>query len=79
MSTTADTILDFESAPVKPQGLPTSELARDQYDDDKKGGVEDITVAVGDRPSGTPLEMDSELIPTEEDLLTLRKVAAPLP
>jgi POT family proton-dependent oligopeptide transporter len=76
----ATTILDFESAPVNPKGLPTSELARTGYDDDKKGGLDEITVAtydVGAREQAE--EMDSELIPTEEDLLTLRKVAAPLP
>lgn len=79
MSTTANTIIDFESAPVKPQGLPTSELARQHYDDDKKTAHDDISVpVVSSLPEGSD-EMDPELIPTEEDLLTLRKVAAPLP
>lgn len=75
MSNTATTILDFESAPVNPKGLPTSELARN----DKKQDLEDISVKVDSAMPGGAEEMDSELIPTEEDLLTLRKVAAPLP
>jgi POT family proton-dependent oligopeptide transporter len=80
MSTTANTIMDFESAPVKPQGLPTSELARNHYTDDKKLDVGDeITVPVVQSAPGGSEEMDSDLIPTEEDMLTLRKVAAPLP
>lgn len=76
MSTTAATTLDYQSAPVKPAGLPTSEV---QHHDDKKDYSEDLTEPVVTGVPGELEEMDSELIPTEEDMLTLRKVAAPLP
>jgi POT family proton-dependent oligopeptide transporter len=79
MSNTANTVLDFQSAPVNPRGQPTSELAHTEYDDDKKFNSEDITVPVTSSVSRGRDEMDMELVPTEEDLLTLRKVAAPLP
>jgi POT family proton-dependent oligopeptide transporter len=78
MSNTANTVLDFQSAPVSARGNPTSELARDHYDD-KKGDVDDISVPVVSAVGEGRDEMDTELIPSEEDLLTLRKVAAPLP
>jgi POT family proton-dependent oligopeptide transporter len=74
MSNTASTVLDFQSAPVNAKGQPTAELANPALHDDKKYDMEDITVQVGGAH-----EIDTELVPTEEDLLTLRKVAAPLP
>lgn len=71
--------LDFQSAPVNPRGMATSELAH-KHNDDKKMMEEDINVYVSPSGQETGMEvMDPELVPTEEDLLTLRKIAAPLP
>lgn len=76
MSPTADPILDFQSAPLNPRGLPTSETA---HDDKKNLETEDNIMPVVGSHGGEAEHMDSELIPTEEDMLTLRKVAGPLP
>lgn len=69
-----DTILDFESAPVPARGLPTADHG------EKKETFDDTIVAISpNAPDHGGEEMDAELIPSEEDMLTLRKVAAPLP
>ena len=65
-----NTLIDFQSAPVKPQGMPTAELGSQE-----KITQDDVTVF----PASHGEDIDPALIPTEEEMLTLRKVAAPLP
>ena len=70
----ATTTLDFESAPVVPQGLPTTELDRK---DTKHDMSPDVMVTSADEIDHD--DIDPASVPTEEELLTLRKIAAPLP
>ena len=70
----ATTTLDFESAPVLPQGLPTTELDRK---DSKHAHPSDVMVT-GAHEIDLDV-IDPSTVPTEEEMLTLRKVAAPLP
>jgi hypothetical protein len=71
-------IVDFHTAPVAAQGQPTAELSHQGFSDEKdekalygtSGG--EITV------SGAQEQLSDDLVPTEEDLLTLRKVPAPM-
>ena len=74
MATSATTTLDFQSAPVPPEGLPTAE----KYDHDEKFGLDDAEISATVMPGHHDVT-DPELIPTEEDMLSLRKVPAPLP
>jgi POT family proton-dependent oligopeptide transporter len=78
MSTAGAVTLDFQSAPINPRGMPTAEIGHN-HNDDKKMMEEDINVYVNPSTETGMEVMDPELIPTEEDLLTLRKVPAPLP
>jgi len=68
------TTLDFESAPVLPQGLPTTELDRK---DSKYDISPDVMVTAAHDINDD--DIDPALVPTEEELLTLRKVPAALP
>lgn len=71
-------IADLHSAPLDGHGQPTAELGpsmRGEKDlkDEKElygHGEEDVTVAAAQ------YHISDDLIPTEEDLLTLRKVPA---
>ena len=68
----------MHSAPVDGHGQPTAELGpailgeKDLKDEKDlyRGGEEDVTV------SAAQFHISDDLIPTEEDLLTLRKVPA---
>jgi POT family proton-dependent oligopeptide transporter len=84
----ANPILDFESAPVRPEGLPTAHQLHqqdgvsgyqdnqyaDKLDEQAMNEVHDATVV----PAYEEDE-DYEGKPTEEELRTLRKIGAPLP
>lgn len=75
MASSATTTLDFQSAPVAPQGLPTAE----KYDThDEKFGLDDAELTAVVVPGHNDV-MDPELIPSEEEMASLRKVPAPLP
>jgi hypothetical protein len=84
MSTNAHPILDFESAPVRPEGLPGR--AHDipekapLYENEKD---EKNDMALTQQTSVTPIESlddeDYEGKPTEEEMLTLRKVPGTMP
>lgn len=74
---TVTTTLDFQSAPVAPQGLPTADRQNEKSADDEKFGFEDGTEA--EVRSGHDNVVDHELVPTDDDMITLRKVSAPLP
>lgn len=68
----AETIADFQSAPLKPQGLPTAELDAQDEKVTEKVSISPTQILESER-------VDGELEPSEEELLTLRKVSAPLP
>lgn len=86
--TFAGVIVDYESAPVKPEGLPATSHATlppvvhtsTQLDDEKvsssdeKGDLTGVATINIYRPN----ELEGEE-PTAEELSTLRKVAAPMP
>jgi hypothetical protein len=84
MSTNAHPILDFESAPVRPEGLPGR--AHDipekapLYENEKD---EKNDMALTQQTSVTPVESlddeDYEGKPTEQELLSLRKVPGTMP
>jgi hypothetical protein len=70
--------VDFHTAPVRAAGQPTAELSHQGITDEKDEKAlydpasEDVTVTAAHD------QIADELIPTEEDLLTLRKVPAPM-
>ena len=83
---------DIQSAPVPPQAMPTTEVKASEKaglgDKGEKGSLsgEDIVTVTGAADLahgpgvGSTSEWDDEsLTPTEEQLMTLRKVAAPMP
>lgn len=85
MSTNAHPILDFESAPVRPEGLPgrahdisEKEAPAYGYEKDEKSEL-----ALTRQATITPVESldddDYEGKPTEEEMLTLRKVPGTMP
>jgi hypothetical protein len=71
-------IVDFYTAPVSSKGQPTAELSHQGITDEKDEKAlydpagEDVTVTAAHD------QISDDLIPTEEDLLTLRKVPAPM-
>lgn len=71
-------IADLHSAPVDGHGAPTAELGpsirgeKDLKDEKDLYGHADGDVEV----TAAPYQISDDLIPTEEDLLTLRKVPA---
>jgi hypothetical protein len=71
-------IVDFYTAPVSSKGQPTAELSHQGITDEKDEKAlydpagEDVTVTAAQD------QISDDLIPTEEDLLTLRKVPAPM-
>ena len=71
-------IVDFHTAPITASGQPTAELSHQGFHDEKDEkaiydpAAEDVTVMAAHD------QIADELIPTEEDLLTLRKVPAPM-
>lgn len=94
MSNHANVIVDYESAPNQPSGLPnhyaegiaTHAVGEDEiaahngtgYPDEKKVDHQDagtIVAAYAESADGA----DYEGKPTAEEMLTLRKVAAPMP
>lgn len=85
MSTNAHPILDFESAPIRPEGLPgrahdipDNTAPAYEYEKDSEDEVTLTRLA-----SITPVESlddeDYEGKPTAEELLTLRKVPGTMP
>ena len=72
----ANTTQDFESAPLPATGLPTSELAHDNKSIKDEYNA-DVTVAAA--LGAIEDSVDPSTVPTEEEIATLRKVAAPLP
>jgi hypothetical protein len=70
--------VDFQSAPISAKGQPTAELSHQgiSYEKDEKAvydpAGEDVMVTAAHD------QISDDLIPTEEDLLTLRKVPAPM-
>jgi hypothetical protein len=75
MASSATTTLDFQSAPVAPQGLPTAE----KNDHDEKFGLDDNGTQGMVVARSYDDVTDPELIPSEEEMASLRKVPAPLP
>lgn len=70
----SDPVLDFQSAPVNPGGMPTAHKNTKTAKDAATLPIEQITVsAAHDVYDGV------EGLPTEEELSTLRLVAAPIP
>jgi hypothetical protein len=71
-------IVDFHTAPVRASGQPTAELSHQGITDEKDEKAlydpagEDVTVTAAHD------QISDDLIPTEEDMLTLRKVPAPM-
>ena len=65
-------VIDFESAPIASTGLPTAQ-GKDQ---DLKD-----TVFVPEASDQAAIDLDDGALgaPSEEDLLTLRKISAPMP
>jgi POT family proton-dependent oligopeptide transporter len=71
-------IVDFHTAPLPARGQPTAEFSHQNHSDDKDEKAlydpagEDVTVTAAQD------QLSDDLIPTEEDMLTLRKVPAPM-
>jgi len=71
-------IVDFHTAPISAKGQPTAELSHQGITDEKdekalySSAGEDVMVTAAHD------QISDDLIPTEEDLLTLRKVPAPM-
>jgi hypothetical protein len=71
-------IVDFQASQVTAEAQPTAELHRNHLtsEKDEKGLYdptgEDVTI------SPAHDQISDDLIPTEEDMLTLRKVPAPM-
>lgn len=68
-----NTLEDFQSAPLRATGMPTTETSAI---DEKKGPDAVDAQFVG---AAEDVYEDEALRPSEEDMLTLRKVSAPLP
>ena len=70
--------MDFHTAPISAKGQPTAELSNQGITDEKdekalyNSAGEDVMVTAAHD------QISDDLIPTEEDLLTLRKVPAPM-
>ena len=67
---------DFQSAPVNPTGMPTTEGGTGHTLKEQKKFLEPTEVTV---TAAADYNSDSENVPTEEEMSTLRKVAAPMP
>lgn len=71
-------IVDFHTAPLPAKSQPTAELSHQgvpDYKDEKAlydPAGEDVTITAAQD------QISDDLIPTEEDMLTLRKVPAPM-
>jgi hypothetical protein len=66
-------IVDFQSQPVNPGGMPTVDAGGKGL----KGAPDtnyDVTISAADIPYE-----GAEVIPTEEEMSTLRKISAPMP
>ena len=70
----SDPIVDYQSAPVNPGGMPTAHHKVDAIEDNKFGHeAEDVQVL-----RAHDVYDGAEGIPTEEELKTLRLVSAPI-
>jgi hypothetical protein len=71
----ADPILDFQSAPINPGGMPTADTAKDSKLAKSNVPFADEGVTL----SAAHDALDGEELATEEEQATLRKVSAPMP
>ena len=73
---------DIQSAPVPPQAMPTTEIKADEKAEKGSFTNDADVVTVSGAPdvgAGVSEWDDESLTPTEEQMMTLRKVAAPMP
>lgn len=74
----SDPVLDFQSAPVNSGGMPTALMNVETAKDVATLPIEGVSISAAHN-LGDDLYDGAEGLPTQEEMSTLRLVAAPIP